>query len=89
MPFWKNCFNYREGLNGTAEKVLQLPKRGRYGRKLVSARRQCINRHAASQSPHRETLPEGQSPMRCTGFRHSACWHYTAAHRLAGFLHKK
>ena len=40
-------------------RVLQLPKRGRYGQKHLSARRQCINRHAASQSSQRETLRKG------------------------------
>jgi hypothetical protein len=55
-------------------KVLQLPKRGRYGHKNESARRQCKNRYAASHSSQRETLRKGQSPLLCTGFSHSACW---------------
>jgi hypothetical protein len=58
MPIARNT-QLLSGLNGTANRKSQLPKRGRYGQKNKSARRQWINRHAASQSPQRETLRKG------------------------------
>lgn len=42
-------------------------------KKYKSARRQSLNRSAASQSSQRETLKRRSSPLLCTGFRHSAC----------------
>jgi hypothetical protein len=76
MPITRNA-HLSSGLNGTAEKVLQLPNRGRYGLKIKTSRRQFQNRHAAAQGSHRGALQEGQPPLLCTGLSHSACHYYT------------